>query len=37
MGDSKLIVDWAGKKEKMENVGKGFLLRDLEFQIKSFD
>jgi ribonuclease HI len=37
MGDSKLVVDWACKKEKMENVGQGFLLRDLEFQIRSFD
>ena len=37
MGDSKLVVDWACKKVKVENVGLGYFLRDVEFQLSSFE
>jgi ribonuclease HI len=37
MGDSKLVVDWACNKVKVENMGLGYLLRDVEFQSSSFE
>jgi len=37
MGESKLLVDWALKKVKVENVRLGPLLRDIQNTLQSFE